>query len=275
MNHETITCVDCDDLFPDWFENELGDEAQARMQAHVASCARCSGLVRDIETIAGTARALPDLAPSRELWQGIEQRIQPSVISIGAPRPVAIMSRGRMAAAAAALVVVTSSITYVATAKSVAKRPVARPAAAAAQVRIAGATVDAEAPPAAPVSEPASSGSARAASVPVAGTTAASRARLASRAVGPAPAPATAGEMALALEIGRLQLVLRNRRSELEPQTVTIVEQNLAIIDEAVAQARAALARDPASGFLSGRLENALQKKVNLLRAAATLPSAT
>lgn len=265
MRYETITCADCDELFPDWFENQLDDEARAPMQEHVASCARCSGLVRDIEAIAGTARALPDLAPSRDLWQRIEKRIQPSVISIGASRPVAIMSRGWMAAAAAALVVVTSSVTYVATSKSVAKRQVARPAVtAAAPVRIAGATVDAETPPLASVEEQA-----------VSGGPAAPPVRLASRASSPAPAPASVGEMALALEIRRLQLVLSDRRSELEPATVTIVEQNLAIIDEAVAQARAALAKDPASGFLSGRLENALQKKVDLLRTVAMLRSTT
>lgn len=265
MKYETITCAECDELFPDWFENQLGEEARAPMQAHVASCARCSGLVRDIEAIAGSAGALPDLAPSRDLWQGIENRIQPSVTSIGGPGPVGMVSRSWMAAAAAALVVVTSSVTYVATSKSVAKRQVARPAVTAASpVRIAGATVDAEAPDVEPVEEPAVSG--KPAAPPV---------RLASRAASPAPAPASAWEMALALEIRRLQLVLSDRRSELEPQTVTIVEQNLAIIDEAVAQARAALAKDPASGFLSGRLENALQKKVDLLRTAAMLRSTT
>jgi len=40
-----------------------------------------------------------------------------------------------------------------------------------------------------------------------------------------------------------------------------------------VKQARAALARDPASGFLTGQLDAVLQKKVELLRTVALLPS--
>jgi len=41
----------------------------------------------------------------------------------------------------------------------------------------------------------------------------------------------------------------------------------------AVKQARAALQRDPASGFLTEQLDNALQKKAELLRTVALLPS--
>ena len=54
-----------------------------------------------------------------------------------------------------------------------------------------------------------------------------------------------------------------------------VVEENLAIIDAAVSQARAAVARDPASGFLNERLESALQKKVQLLRTVALIRSST
>jgi hypothetical protein len=56
---------------------------------------------------------------------------------------------------------------------------------------------------------------------------------------------------------------------------VKTVEDNLAIIDAAVAQARAALARDPASGFLTQRLESTLHKKVELLRTVALMRSST
>jgi hypothetical protein len=85
--------------------------------------------------------------------------------------------------------------------------------------------------------------------------------------------PKTAAEAALAPEIEQLQDVLQHRRGQLDPSTVKIVEDNLALIDVAVKQARAALQRDPASGFLTERLDNALQKKVELLRTVALLPS--
>jgi hypothetical protein len=54
---------------------------------------------------------------------------------------------------------------------------------------------------------------------------------------------------------------------------VKIVEDNLALIDAAVKQARDALQRDPASGFLTEQLDNALQKKIELLRTVTALPS--
>jgi len=54
-----------------------------------------------------------------------------------------------------------------------------------------------------------------------------------------------------------------------------VIEQNLRIIDAAVKQSRAALARDPKSGFLADQLNNALDKKVELLRTVALLPSST
>jgi hypothetical protein len=76
-------------------------------------------------------------------------------------------------------------------------------------------------------------------------------------------------------EIDELQAMLRERRDQLDPSTVRVVEENLAIIDAAVAQARAAVQRDPASGFLSHRLESALNKKIQLLRTVALLRSST
>jgi hypothetical protein len=72
-----------------------------------------------------------------------------------------------------------------------------------------------------------------------------------------------------------LQRVVSERRAQLDPSTVAIIEKNLQIIDAAIAQSRAALAKDPASMLLSDQLTHALDKKVELLRTAALLPSST
>ena len=85
----------------------------------------------------------------------------------------------------------------------------------------------------------------------------------------------TASELALAPEIAQLQKTLRQRRDQLDPETVRVVEDNLKLIDLAVSQAKAALRKDPASGFLNEQLDGALQKKVELLRTVALLPSRT
>lgn len=73
-------------------------------------------------------------------------------------------------------------------------------------------------------------------------------------------------------EISALQTIVRERRTELDPQTVSVLEENLALIDRAIAESRAALAADPASQFLAAQFTRAYSSKLTLLRDAATLP---
>jgi hypothetical protein len=68
---------------------------------------------------------------------------------------------------------------------------------------------------------------------------------------------------------------MRWRKAELDPATAAIIDKNLKIIDAAIAQSRDALSRDPASAMISDQLTHALDKKVELLRTAAMLPSST
>jgi hypothetical protein len=76
-------------------------------------------------------------------------------------------------------------------------------------------------------------------------------------------------------EIALLQDVVRQKKPQLDPSTVAIIERNLQIIDAAIEQSRAALIKDPASRMLSQQLTYALDKKVELLRTAAMLPAST
>jgi hypothetical protein len=76
-------------------------------------------------------------------------------------------------------------------------------------------------------------------------------------------------------EIDMLQNIVAQRRTQLDSSTVAIIEKNLRIIDRAIEQSRAALAKDPASRMLDQQLTHALDKKVELLRTAAMLPANT
>jgi len=76
-------------------------------------------------------------------------------------------------------------------------------------------------------------------------------------------------------EIDRLRTVFLRNRSQLDPRTAAIIEANLKVIDDAIAQSKAALSQDPASRFLNNQLNNALGKKLELLKTAAQLPSRT
>lgn len=258
MNEKPMTCADIDGILLDYFEGDLDQVARDRFEAHTSSCARCSGLVRDVNGIRNDAASLPELAPSRDLWQGIEARIQPAVVPIAIARSQGA-SRKWMAAAAAALIVSTASITYFATSRSLADR-VAEATPAGSLPGRSSEPVRASPDAPAPVS-----GSVEGRSAPL-------QSQLASTTDVSA---ATAADLAYAAEIRQLQSVLAERRQELDPETIRVVEDNLKVIDNAVRQARAALAADPASGFLADHLNKTLEKKAGLLRTVALLPAST
>jgi len=84
--------------------------------------------------------------------------------------------------------------------------------------------------------------------------------------------PAPAGLASYDAAIADLQQAVAARRGELDTATVRVIEQNLRVIDQAIAQARAALARDPNSTYLNGYLQRSLDRKLEFLRQVATLP---
>jgi hypothetical protein len=69
--------------------------------------------------------------------------------------------------------------------------------------------------------------------------------------------------------IAELEQTLEGHRSRLDPATIDILEQNLAIIDVAIQESREALAADPASSYLHRHLDRQMQQKVDLLEQAA------
>lgn len=69
----------------------------------------------------------------------------------------------------------------------------------------------------------------------------------------------------------RLALELSRRTGRLDSATVRVVEQSLATVDSAIAQAQRALAADTNSAFLSQHLAETLRRKSQLLRRASVL----
>src|SRR6059058_4251892 len=63
-----------------------------------------------------------------------------------------------------------------------------------------------------------------------------------------------------------LSRILAVERGHLRPETVALLERNLAVIDAAIAESRAALARDPANAELQHLWAAAARQKVELLR---------
>ena len=281
MTDINLTCERFEAMLPDWMEHALDAGDRAAAERHLRDCARCAALVRDLDAIVHEAGALPVLAPSRDLWTGIAERIDTPVVAIGSAGERGgrgVTRRGQwlhLGAAAAALVLFTAGVTW-----SVAVRA----------MRDGGsADVAAESPsaPAAPRPTAPDRAAPAVASVAGAGPAAAATPSAPRRAVpdenvepmarGTTPVTAVARvsetRRVYDREIAALARILEERRDVIDPVTAAILEHNLQIIDRAIADSREALRQDPASRFLGEQLDRALDKKLELMRTAALLPA--
>ena len=291
--------LDCDGFataLADYLEGDAPDAVRAAVEAHTAECVDCRRLLEDLGSIRSEAAALPALTPSRDLWSGIAERIDARVIPMGHPaRTIAPARRtwARPAIAAAALVVVTAGITNYVTRAQFRETAVATATASATattpESTVAAPQRVAITPPvpqsgdessasttAQPGAQRTSGASGSAASAPVARRMPSSAAATTSAArLASAEPVIREAEPVYDREIAKLRAIVTSRRSQLDPRTITVLEQSMAVIDSAIAQSRAALAKDPASGFLANQLNHSLEKKVELLRTAAMLPART
>ena len=70
----------------------------------------------------------------------------------------------------------------------------------------------------------------------------------------------------LAEELSTLESVLTEARTTLDPNTVRVLERNLAVIERAIEDSRSALAQDPGNEFLSDHLTRVYERKIEYLR---------
>ena len=290
--------LDCDGFaaaLADYLEGDAPDAVRAAVEAHAEECAECGALLADLQAIPVQAAALPALTPSRDLWSGIAERIDARVLPLERPAARTIVparrSWARPAVAAAALVVATAGITYVATraryeeipaaTASLPARSTARESVTSPRQQVAVVTP--------PPSQSGGSGTTMGqpgaqrtaertpAAVEPSDRSPSGAAQLVRRETrrGDADSVMSATEPLYDREILKLRTIVKSRRSMLDPKTVAVLEQSIAVIDSAIAQSRSALAKDPASGFLANQLNHSLEKKVELLRTAAMLPART
>jgi len=84
-------------------------------------------------------------------------------------------------------------------------------------------------------------------------------------------APAAAIAVAYAPTLAELERILAEERDGLQPETVALVEANLALLDSALREIEAALVADPAHRGNLRSLEGIYQTKVNVLLKLAML----
>lgn len=225
----------------DYVDELLRPEERGAVLQHLAGCADCRDEVEAIVSLRAAARDLPrEIAPPRDLWAGIAARLE--------PRPAA----GGPAAAPARTPVIRLDLArrapvwqrWGAMAAAAAVLVVMSSAATAYLLRAPGGAQTAAGPTA----------------VPVVGSTAALAAWQ----------PVEAEYLS---SVEALQAELDARRDALAPETVAVIEQNLQIIDQAIADARAALEADPGSADLPMHLADVYRQKVQLLQTAVQLPA--
>lgn len=74
-------------------------------------------------------------------------------------------------------------------------------------------------------------------------------------------------------DLRALELMLREGRDRLDPNIRRLVESNLAVIERAISESRAALEVDPGNGYLEQHLNGVLERKRAYLRQAADFVS--
>ncbi len=306
-----MDCAAFEERLPAWLEGQLDDEGRTAVERHVAECAACAVLVSDLDALVHSARALPVLTPSRDLWSGIEARLTAPVIPLPAHRDDAatLSARQRVlggaahgasapslrsapsirwfAMAATVLVAVTSGVTWtVAGARYM--QPGSPGATATATATAPAAGVSASISLSTPLSNPAN------VAVPTAApaaTVASSERRVASEDTPSSsasgndvrvatPSPRTVALQVASMEdvdviyereIAALRQIVNKRFASLDTATVSALRQNLETIDRAIADSRRALARDPNSGLLASELDRTLEAKLALMRRVALL----
>lgn len=231
----------------DFLDDELTPDERYAVESHLQGCADCTAVLDELKQVVARARVL-DARPSRaDLWPGVAAQID-QTHDTARPGAAVLPMRARAAPrvtftlpqlAAASLLIAAMSGGLVWSLRD----------------RVASA------PPAQRSDEVPRASSPDASTV--------ERDAFVERSV----VPVGLADAQYDAAVSDLERALKQGRGKLDPTTITIVEHNLQTIDEAIRQAREALAADPANTYLSGHLVEARRRKLDLLRRAAALTS--
>jgi tetratricopeptide (TPR) repeat protein len=237
------------DQLSDYLDGELPADERDAVDDHLRRCASCAAVLNDLKRVVARAAAADARPPQADLWRGIAARLNergetPRVVPFAAREARRFaFTLPQLAAAAALLIAVSGGVAW---------QFAARMGGQVRDVRSADLQVRPDLPAASVVGAE--------------GTGAADFARVENASLADAQYDAAVADLEKALKAGR---------GSLDASTVAIVEHNLQIIDQAINQAREALAGDPANSYLSGHLVEARRRKLDLLRRATALAGET
>jgi hypothetical protein len=230
----------------EYLDGELAPEDRRELGLHLESCSDCRSALGELERIVERARALPDQAPPRDLWPGIEARIgahrahgaptatahSAEPVPLPQPKPAArrraptrvvSFTWPQLVAAGLTIALLATAAFWLGTRgdQRLARHNTAKPGAS--DTRVAT-----------------------------------------------APNQNESSEEAIV----ELKDALARGRETLDPATVKVLEQNLSTIERSIHEAKTALDADPANPYLRRHLQETMTSKMNLIRQATYLASA-
>lgn len=223
------------DRLSEYLDGELEVEEAGALEAHMATCAACRTVLGELRAVLDAADTIEDREPARDLWPGILDRIEADSDAAVVPFRSPATTPRRFSFSLPQLAAAAAVIMFV----------------TGGTVWLLRGTGEPSTPFAIAEPTPAVGGPEDMAAQFIATT-----------------------EMGYDAAIRQLTAALEARWADLDPGTVEVVQRNLAMIDAAIAEARAALEADPANAYLYKHLDTTLMKKVELLRRVNRLRTA-
>lgn len=219
--------------FSAYLADELDVVERSEVEAHLAACRGCARGLEELTDVVTRARALPDLHPPRDLWPGISAAISRTSVAPDDSAVIELPTARVLARRGGAVRVEVSRWRLVA---------------AAVVLVVVSVTV---------------TWWAGRAPVSVAGEGGGTSGALVTGATDALVLP-----RGLAEELATLEEILESARATLDPNTVRVLQRNLSVIEQAIADSREALAQDPGNAFLREHLERMYRRKLVYLQDA-------
>jgi predicted anti-sigma-YlaC factor YlaD len=248
------------DRLSDYLDGELSAADRATCEAHVATCETCREVLEQLRFVIAMARVDAEQAPAVDLWPTILEQIAPTDAGARGAAPHAVAAQRTTTARAFA------TQRHGASARSTTSRQVVFTLP---QLALAASLLIAVSAGVSYLAAGRARSQPGVQEVPV---------QAFAEPGMPASADVERANFADAQydeAVADLEKILTDLREELNPQTVMVIERNLASIDQAIREARAALDADPANTFLNSHLADARRKKLDLLRRATMIHSSS
>jgi len=109
---------DWTDRLSEYLDGDLSHAERTALEAHLAVCPECGGVLGELRAVVATARSLPELPPAHDLWPAVAERTR-DVVPFRPRLARALPGWVRYAAAAAVFAALGSGVTWMALQRSV------------------------------------------------------------------------------------------------------------------------------------------------------------